>query len=395
MGLAMSISGCGKSGARSARLAFSTDFESGAAQNLHVRPDGSIAFSITPDPGGPEYLWFYFRVSGATEKPPEFVIENAAKAHQSGERWNITRPVFSADGITWLRAEKASYIREFSLSQPLGKPVFRFTSPIAAETLQVAYCYPYTRTTLDAFLGTIGPRIAGISSIGKSEEQREIPCFRIGAEAPEKARIWVICREHPGETPASFVLEGMAQALLDHPAGWRLMDHFSFTFVPMLNVDGVTRGYYYHNAKGVNLARDWVAFSSAEVRALKDALEPVARKGALQLVINLHSSNDPGKGHFFLEMPSSKLKKEDAERQRSLFDAADGNHPQLNGKSRVNLLDLPGITGNALYRDYGVYCLYLETNYSRGADGSIVTPRSLREVGLALTQALAEVFVPE
>lgn len=116
----------------------------------------------------------------------------------------------------------------------------------------------------------------------------------------------------------------------------------------------------------------------------------------MRLMINLHSSNDPTKGHYFLIMSESELKPIDVKFQRSIFRAVNGIYPQLQGHSPVMLWDLlPGITANALYRHYGVYCLYLESNYSRGADGSMVTPESLRETGAALVEALAQVLVLE
>lgn len=373
-------------------LQFKTDFSSGAATRFRVQPNGAIAFEIPAEPGGNEYLWFYFEALGGNEQPLEFVLKNAAGAHQTGRRWMITHPVFSADGKTWVRAEKIRYQGGL-----LRSPVFRFTAPIWAETLRVAYCYPYTLADYDNFISHLNsPDLSLDQTIGQSEEGRAIPCFRLAArEADSAEEIWVVAREHPGETPASFVLEGMVQALLAHPAGMRLRDAFTFTFVPLLNVGGVEQGYYYHNARGVNLAEDWADLKSAEVRALKAALEPAARAGRLRLVVNLHASNDPRKGHFFLEMPRSRLRPSDAEFQQSLFQATDGNHPQLQGRSRVTLRDDPGITGNALYDHYGVYCLYMECNYSLGADGSAVTPTSLRDVGVGLVQGLAEVLRPE
>jgi len=380
-------------------IRFSTDLESGRASNLHLRPDSAVAFSIPTDPDGSEYLWFNFKVIGAGDKPLEFLIENASGAHQTGERWNITRPVFSSDGIHWTRAADISYAREFNLKNPLGTMRYRFWAPFAAETLQVAYCYPYPLAQLESFLNSLrdDPRCA-VAQLGLSEDGQGIPQLHLAAPASAagyREKIWVICREHPGETPASYVCEGFIKALLEHPAGKRLLDHFEFTIVPMLNVDGVTRGHYYRNAKGVNLARDWVSLASPEVRALNSAMEAAAKSGHLRLVVNLHSSNDPTKGHFFLKTVESDLTPEDARLQDALFAAADGNHPQLQGQRRVRVLDIPGITSNAIYRKYGVYTLYLESNYSRGADGSEVTPESLRGVGLALVQALTEVFVPE
>jgi len=398
MGIMIGFAGGGAS-AEAGGITFSTDFESGRASDLHLTPDSVVAFSIPNDPDGSEYLWFNFKVIGAAGKPLEFLIENASGAHQTGERWNITRPVFSSDGIHWTRAADISYAREFNLKNPLGTMRYRFWAPFAAETLQVAYSYPYPLAQLESFLNSLrdDPRCA-IAQLGLSEDGQGIPQLHLAAPASAagyREKIWVICREHPGETPASYVCEGFIKALLEHSAGKRLLDHFEFTIVPMLNVDGVARGYYYRNANGVNLARDWVSFASPEVRALNSAMEAAAKSGHLRLVVNLHSSNDPTKGHFFLKTVESDLTPEDARLQDALFAAADGNHAQLQGQRRVRVLDIPGITSNAIYRKYGVYTLYLESNYSRGADGSEVTPESLRGVGLALVQALTEVFVPE
>lgn len=57
-------------------------------------------------------------------------------------------------------------------------------------------------------------------------------------------------RVHPGETPASYVLNGILNFLTgkkDHgpcQQGKILMDEFVFKIIPMLNPDGVYRGYY-------------------------------------------------------------------------------------------------------------------------------------------------------
>ncbi|RJP79143.1 MAG: hypothetical protein C4524_05710, partial [Candidatus Zixiibacteriota bacterium] len=267
---------------------FIVDLPSGAARDPQLLPDGAVAFSIPSEPGGSEYLWFHFAVA-RLPSAVDFVLLNAAGAHQTGERWSITRPVFSADGRTWVRAEETSYSRQFSLKEPLGKPVFRFRAPLTAETLHVAYCYPYTLPMLHDFLAGLADRLevpAGV--LGQSEEGRDIPRFQIGGSSASDAgpEIWVICREHPGETPASYVLEGLTGALLDHPAGRRLRDRFTFHVVPLLNVDGAERGYYYHNARGVNLARDWSDFASAEARVLRQAMEPSLRRGTVRLVVN-------------------------------------------------------------------------------------------------------------
>jgi hypothetical protein len=378
---------------------WSSDFEQGNAADVHLRRDGAVAFSIPTDPGGDQYLWFFLKVAVNRQEPVEFVLLNAANAHQAGNRWKITKPFISGDGYTWHRAANTQYSKDPGLINLFNVPVFRFRSPVLSDTLWVAYFQPYTNDDLSLFLSKLDSvEEVILSQLGLSEEGRQIPEMIIAAQdsaAEDREIIWIVGREHPGEAPLSFVCEGMIDALLKHPAGQRLRGVFDFRIVPVLNVDGVAHGYYYHNAKGVNLARDWVDFDAVETRHLRKAIFEDTQKTRVHLVINLHSSNDPSRGHFFLEIPPSVLSDKAAKLQRSVFAAADRQHPQMQGRSPVKLLDLPGITGNALYREFGIYCLYLESNYSRGADGSQVTIESLRKVGTALVQTLAEVLLPE
>jgi murein tripeptide amidase MpaA len=64
---------------------------------------------------------------------------------------------------------------------------------------------------------------------------------------------------HPGETPASFVLEGILNFLSQDTHQARvLLDSFVFKIVPMLNPDGVARGYYRLDTLAENLNRFYI-----------------------------------------------------------------------------------------------------------------------------------------
>jgi murein tripeptide amidase MpaA len=73
--------------------------------------------------------------------------------------------------------------------------------------------------------------------------------------------VWVIARQHPGETMAEWLVEGMLDALLD-PAdafGRQLLKEAVFYVVPNMNPDGSVRGNLRTNAAGANLNREWNA----------------------------------------------------------------------------------------------------------------------------------------
>ena len=93
-----------------------------------------------------------------------------------------------------------------------------------------------------------------------------------------KPTIFLSSRVHPGETPASFVLTGIWKFLTNEksPQSKMLRDRFVFKIVPMLNPDGVYRGYYRLDTMAQNLNRYYInpsPMNQPTIWAVKKAIE--------------------------------------------------------------------------------------------------------------------------
>jgi murein tripeptide amidase MpaA len=88
--------------------------------------------------------------------------------------------------------------------------------------------------------------------------------------------LWVIARQHPGETMAEWCAEGLIGKLLsDDPLAIELRDRETIYVVPNMNPDGSALGNLRTNAAGINLNRMWLepTEQSPEVRAVRQRME--------------------------------------------------------------------------------------------------------------------------
>ncbi|MDP5008511.1 MAG: carboxypeptidase family protein, partial [Glaciimonas sp.] len=114
---------------------------------------------------------------------------------------------------------------------------------------------------------------------GSTVDGRDLNLMVIGNPVAKK-KIWVIARQHPGETMAEWFVEGMVDALLDraNPISTRLLQEAVFYVVPNMNPDGSVRGNLRTNAAGANLNREWMTPSlekSPEVFYVKNKMHEV------------------------------------------------------------------------------------------------------------------------
>jgi murein tripeptide amidase MpaA len=73
------------------------------------------------------------------------------------------------------------------------------------------------------------------------------------------SKIWVIARQHPGESQAEYFMEGLLNRLTDRQDSLsrKVLSKCTFYCIPNMNPDGSVRGHLRTNATGANLNREW------------------------------------------------------------------------------------------------------------------------------------------
>uniref|UniRef100_A0A1I8FTS3 Peptidase_M14 domain-containing protein n=1 Tax=Macrostomum lignano TaxID=282301 RepID=A0A1I8FTS3_9PLAT len=99
--------------------------------------------------------------------------------------------------------------------------------------------------------------------LGLSVQQRRLDLLTVShpdnlTDEAQKRVVFITARVHPGETPASFVCQGLIDFLVSsHPIAKQLRDYLVFKIIPMLNPDGVYLGNYRCSLMGFDLNRHW------------------------------------------------------------------------------------------------------------------------------------------
>lgn len=79
-----------------------------------------------------------------------------------------------------------------------------------------AYFAPYT---LDMHMHLIAQKQlapqAKLVMLGETLDGHDLDMLVLGEDSPEKKKIWVIARQHPGETMAEWFVEGLLDRLTD------------------------------------------------------------------------------------------------------------------------------------------------------------------------------------
>jgi murein tripeptide amidase MpaA len=255
-------------------LSISSNFDAGAIEVVNADDPADIRLRIRPDTQADFAQWFYFRVSGARGERLVMTLENASQC-AFPEGWRDYEAVASYDRVNWFR-----------VSTEYDGEVMKIDHTPDFDRIHYAYFEPYSEERHSEFLGAVQQMpLATLTEIGSSVQGRPISILSLGipdfGDAKPKKNVWIIARQHPGETMAEWFVEGLVKRLAGFddwagdPVARLLFERAIFHIVPNMNPDGSVLGNLRTNAAGANLNREWMEPSAArspEVLAVREAI---------------------------------------------------------------------------------------------------------------------------
>ncbi|QIR14537.1 M14 family metallopeptidase [Shewanella aestuarii] len=229
-------------------MRISANFDGGNIEVINIDKHDDIQLAIRPDFGGEFYQWFNFRFEGEVGQTYSLNITNAGQASYP-KGWEDYQAVASYDRQSWFRLPTQYQDGKLTIQVDLD-----------CEAIQIAYFAPYSyERHLDLISEVQMHPAVNLEHLGLTLDGRDMTLLKIGDGDQEKKNIWITARQHPGETMAEWLVEGLLNQLLDsdNPTSKALLDKANFYIVPNMNPDGSARGHLRTNAVGTNLNREW------------------------------------------------------------------------------------------------------------------------------------------
>ena len=256
-----------------------SNFDSGNIEVIQIEQGGHAELKIKRDAGDEHMQWFYFRVDSARGQDCTFRIVNAGDVSYP-KAWHGYRVCTSVDRHDWTRVDT-----EFK------DGVLTIHHTPDAQMQWYAYFAPHTHEQhLEMLAECQLSEFVTIDRLGSTVDGRDLHRLKIGGGP---LQLWVIGRQHPGESMASWWMEGFLGRLIDPSDGLarRLREMSTIHVVPHMNPDGAIRGHLRCNAAGANLNREWANPTLARSPEVLHTLTAMDKSG-VDFCLDVHGDEE-------------------------------------------------------------------------------------------------------
>ena len=211
-----------------------------------------IKLAIRHDTNSEFAQWFYFQANNIANQQINFTLDELDKtAYPDG--WKNYNVCASFDNQNWFRIP--------STYNDIDKTTTWIINS-AQNTIYFAYFEPYNYASHQRLIGTANTsKLCTHQILGYTKQNRPIDLLHItNNHQITRPTIWITARQHPGETMAEWVIEGLLEKLLNQldSLAQALLNRYDFYIIANMNPDGSVLGNLRTNSLGINLNREWL-----------------------------------------------------------------------------------------------------------------------------------------
>jgi len=291
-------------------------------------------------------------------------------------------PVFRGEGQGWNR------VRPGRVSSNQGQVSVSWTIPYPTTAIEFALCYPYdfedVKTLMRKSKGYWNTTPIGLSQGGRLIQR----ISNMAESSPSLPGIYLFARQHAGETPGSWVLDGMLQ-YFSRTNESRLLAWS----VPLADVEGVERGHYGRGDPSGDFDQAWGEFPLRyETRAMQSDLAQWQARCRPALVLDLQAGGGSETQGVYCYLPQTEATSgatRDSDKWANVLRIALGDEFAA-GDFKRERLTRPQ-SGKMSLDDYirlklSISALTLCIPYT-SCGKTIMTPKQYREVGQCIARA--------
>jgi murein tripeptide amidase MpaA len=263
-------------------MKISSNFDSGNIEVVSISDNGEVKLRIRKDTNSDFLQWFHFRLTGEEGQLCRISIINAGETSYP-KGWEDYHTCASYDRETWFRTPTEYVDGEL-----------RFEIRLENNSVYFAYFAPFTHAQhLDLVHSAQMSGLCELEVIGETVEGRDIELLTIGEPDPEMKNVWVIARQHPGESMAEWFIQGFLGRLLDESdsVSRSILDQAVIYVIPNMNIDGSIAGNLRSNAAGANLNREWESPSLERSPEVYHTLAAMDATG-VDLLLDVHGDEE-------------------------------------------------------------------------------------------------------
>jgi len=224
--------------------------------------------------------WFAFVVTSESEKEIEIELNYGNYKHRY-------IPKLSSDKKEWKKIDPS----QVKIDTALGRAILKLNvSPqklyVAAQEIESSKdTYVWLDSTIKKH-PFLQKNVAAKTVKGSNN-------YVVNSNLKANKAIVLIARQHPPEIPGGTIgFKAFYEELLnDTKTANAFRRMYNIIAFPLLNPDGVDMGNWRHNANGVDLNRDWIAFTQPETNMVKEYLSTKIKKDVkINFAIDFHTS---------------------------------------------------------------------------------------------------------